>query len=135
MKKISTETVNQLIEQAVKQGKSSQIAVEDSAMPYFRMLVSRYNKLNKTKISVRGVHGVYREICAPFDRFFDNDEWKSAFDLIQNVLSDDDFTLTENQLLMIKEKMHGIVEKCSKQTVINGVSPMQKGLITNDLLK
>lgn len=119
MEKISTKLVLDLIEESIKNGTSRQVKVEDSEMSYFRMLVSRYNKVNNAKISVKRVHGVYREVCAPRNRFFDDSQYKPVFDLVQNVLNDESAILNEDQLKLIQDKLHHIMSVCQDRCIIN----------------
>lgn len=115
MLKISTKIVSELIESAVKNGKSEQIQVSDKDMSYLRMLVSRHNKKNGTKISVRGVHGVYRELCAPQNRILDTAEWKPMFDVIQNVVADSNYIITKEQFELVQDRMNSILDLCRKR--------------------
>lgn len=131
MEKLTTKVVNALIAEAIEKGKSNPIKVPDSSMSYFRMLVSKYNKTSKIKISVRGVHGVYREVCAPQRSILDTGDHGQAFALIGKVLADDNFMISREQLSMIEKKLHSIIRKCQKQCIAKKAIPQ---LETNDLL-
>lgn len=127
MEKISTKIVTDLISQAIKNGKSNLIEVNKTQSSYFRMLVSKYNKINKCKISARRAHGEYMELCAPQNRFFDDIEWKGAFDVIQKVLSDSDSVISSDQLALVESKLHSIVSICKDRVIIENI-------VSNDLL-
>ncbi len=115
METVTTELVNNLADQAKKFGFSNQVEIEDSSINYFRMLLSRYNSKNGTKIIFRRVHDLYWEVRAPFDRFYDLPDYRPAFDLIQRVLCDGDFKPSEAEFLVIREKLHSIVNLCEKR--------------------
>lgn len=133
METVTTELVSRLIEQAQKNGKSDLVELEEDSIGYFRMLLSKYNSKNGTKIIVRRVQSLNWEVRAPFDRFFDQQAWKPAFDLIQKVLCDPDFKLSESEFLIIQEKIHSI-ENLSMQRLL-----AQQGSASNgkgrDILK
>lgn len=115
MTSISTSIVNSLIAESIKNGKSKEFIIEDSKVPYLRMLISKYNKANKTKISAKRVHGVYMEICAPKDRFFDKNEFEPAFNIIQAVMDNESFVISNDQLNLIKETLKSIEKTCEER--------------------
>lgn len=134
MEKLTTKIVHQLIDDALKNGRSKQVEVPDTSMSYFRMLVSKYNKTSEIKISVRGVHGVYREVCAPKRSILDNGDHGHVFELIGKVLNDPGFTITKDQLLLIENKLQSINRVCLKQCIASTAAAVEAEPETNDLL-
>jgi len=134
MEKITTKVVHQLIDEALKNGCSKQVEVPDSSMSYFRMLVSKYNKTSKIKISVRGVHGVYREVWAQKKSILDTGDHGQAFDLIGKVLSDPKYIITKEQLSIIEMKLQSINRVCQERCTASTATAVEAERETNNLL-
>lgn len=115
METVTSSFVRDLSDQARKFGKSKPFEIEESAVGYFRMLLSRYNTKNDTEICVRRVHNLYWEVRAPFNRFFDQQPWQPAFDVIQRILSDPDYKPSESEFLIVQEKLQSIGDMCEKR--------------------
>lgn len=129
---ITKTKVQELINTATINGKSEKIEVAAKDMNYFRSLISQHNKLNGSKFKISKAYGVYREVYAPFDRFFDLPEWKAAFDLIQKVLYNDKTTINPNQLELINNKLNVITLKCVNQCVQNAPGSVNTDKLAQD---
>lgn len=137
MEKITKRIADKLINQAIKHGKSDPIEVSDKDVGYFRVLLSSYNKFNKTKLSLRGLHGVYKEVYAPFDHKPMTNMPFHIDALLKNVLSDDKFRLTEDEYLSINEYLVDINKKCKERVnyipereVLNGSNNERKPILS-----
>lgn len=127
METVTTKLLSSLIEEAMKNGVSKEVEIDDSQIAYLRMLVSRYNNKNGTEIRARKVSGVNWVISAPFDRFIDQERWKRSFDIIQRVLMNPDEPITEADLGRVQTDLHTIIGLCKER--------LDKAKGTHDLLK
>jgi hypothetical protein len=115
MEKITKKIVDKLITQAISKGKSEPIEVSDKDVGYFRVLLSSYNKFNKTKLSLRGLNGVYKEVYAPFDHEPEHHIPAPVNALLKQVVSDSSFSLTEDEYLLVNECLVDLNEKCKRR--------------------
>lgn len=119
MEKVTTKLISFLIEEAQKSGTSHTVEIEESDIPYFRMLLSRYNSKNSTKICVRRVHALNWQVCAQFDRFYDQTQWKIEFDLVQKIISNPDYKLSESDFMIVKDMLQSIQNICAQRLLEN----------------
>lgn len=127
METVTTKLLDELIAEAMKNGTSRSVEIDDSQIAYLRMLVSRYNNKNGKEIRARRISGVNWVIGAPFDRFIDQERWKRSFDLIQRVLMNPDTKLSAIDLAQIEIDLGTILDLCKNQ--------LDNGKGSHDLLK
>lgn len=115
MEKVTTKLLSDLIDESIKNGISRSVEIEDSDIAYLRMLLSRYNKVNGTKIIARKISSVNWVISAPFNRFIDDERWKRTFELIQSVMMNPDASLSEVNFKRIDVDLNTIIEMCKNR--------------------
>jgi hypothetical protein len=124
MEKITSKKIASLIEQALKDGNSEEIPADYSNMNYARVLVSKYNAVNRTKLSVKRVHDIHMKISAPDVKISVPGFPGNTLELIRKIFEDPDFKITSDESKHVFDTLGKIYLK-----LIARISPLSKDTI------
>lgn len=117
MEKITSKLVSKMISDALKNGKSEEISVDESNMKYLRVLLSGYNMRNNTKLSAKRVNDVNVQILAPFREIMLPGVAKDVVYLLQKVLVDPEFKISFDQYRSVSNALRDLAVKCEERVV------------------